>query len=260
MRSAKTIKQVYEIIVAFGRPVCHYEIAKKLNQKSTVSPFKEHCLFKIIADLRDDNLIVEVGRFNSPAGLCLARYYEPKEGSHMGNDLVKYEKSSPPEMPADWDFAKADAEFDENIKKWRRLLFGAEEQMWFFYRVLPRKEGNPNFQPKKPTTPNGVVVPTWSEWLSNKGIGENTPIRHFKARGWLPDDKPKQLTPSGRYFITEKNLKSLIERIEGIENVLNTQSNNVLPGSWLRAEIKKVLNAICDLRPATKSLKGVKNE
>ena len=104
------------------------------------------------------------------------------------------------------------------------------------------------------------MLPTWHEWLESKGITPDTPLRHFKARGWLPDDKPKQLTPSGRYFITERNLSALIERIEGIEKALDVKANSALPGSWLRAEMKTIMNVICDLRPKQNKSKGDKND
>ena len=185
MRKDLTRKQeIYNCIVAFGRPVCKYEIDERVNRPIN---------WGRITDLCDDNFIVAVGRFRNPGGR-LVTYWEPTEGSKMKDGLVKYEKTTPPEIPADWDFAKADAEFDENIKKWRRLLFGAEEQMWFFYCKLAR--------PGK-RTDLGANAPGWQDWLESKGICKDTPLRHFKARGWLPDDKPKQIPQGGRYFIED---------------------------------------------------------
>jgi len=36
-----------------------------------------------------------------------------------------------------------------------------------------------------------LKLPTWFEWLEAKGIEHNTPIRHFKALGWLPGIEPR---------------------------------------------------------------------
>jgi hypothetical protein len=30
-------------------------------------------------------------------------------------------------------------------------------------------------------------LPSWLEWLEVKGIGSDTPIRHFQTLGWLKD-------------------------------------------------------------------------
>lgn len=97
--------------------------------------------------------------------------------------LATFEKIPPPEIPKVWDFAQADKDFDKYIYKWRRLTIDVVSILWIFYNKLPRIEGRP-----KKTLPFGGVLPRWSNWLLNKGISENTPIRHFQALGWLPSD------------------------------------------------------------------------
>jgi len=171
----------------------------------------------------------------------------------MGNELVKYEKSLPPDVPEDWDFSQADTDFDEHIKGWRRLSEDVISTLWVFYNKL--KVGH---NPEKSRSENSVL-PTWLEWLESKGISDKTPINHFKVRGWLPDDSPKQIVSSS-YRITEKNLAVLIEKIENIVAKLNVKSNNALPGNWLRHEVAEVLNVMCELRTKPKKLKGKTHE
>ncbi len=83
-----------------------------------------------------------------------------------------------PAIPTNWDFTKADKEFDGHIHDWRRLTTDVVAELWIFYNKLS--------SPGKRTdlSPNGDGLPSWKDWLKEKGIGENTPLRHFKALGW----------------------------------------------------------------------------
>ncbi len=97
------------------------------------------------------------------------------------DELVRTEAKKPT-IPKKWDFNTADKNFDKYIHDWRRLTIDVVSELWVFYNKLAFKTGvgdNP---------PNGGKWPTWYEWLQNKGIGENTPLRHFKALGWLSSD------------------------------------------------------------------------
>lgn len=114
------------------------------------------------------------------------------------SDLIKLEKSLPPEVPDDWAFEKADKNFDDAIYSWRRLTDDIIRQLWFFYLSLPRVRGRP-----KKNDPNGSFLPTWREWLKAKGLGINTPLRHFYQKGWLsnPEQIESPQLPAGKYFV-----------------------------------------------------------
>ncbi len=98
-------------------------------------------------------------------------------------EITTIEKVDPPEIPKRWDFSTADKDFDKYICKWRRLHIDVISELWVFYNKL--KVGH---NPKKSRPSNEGQLPTWYEWLASKGIGESTPLRHFKALGWLPLD------------------------------------------------------------------------
>lgn len=98
------------------------------------------------------------------------------------SDLIVYEHIEPPEIPIDWDFQEEDKNFDELIFAWRRLTPQILSKLWIFYNKLSKPGA------RNDLSPNGDRLPTWQEWLSLKGIGQNTPTRHFKLLGWLPQD------------------------------------------------------------------------
>jgi hypothetical protein len=58
----------------------------------------------------------------------------------------------------------------------------SKSQLWIFYNKLARQGARTDI------SPNGEKLPTWAKWLESKGIGINTPTRHFQALGWLPSD------------------------------------------------------------------------
>lgn len=93
------------------------------------------------------------------------------------NDIIPV-VADKPDIPSDWDFAKADKNFDKYIRDWRRLSIGVVSELWVFYQKLAFKTGDMD----KSTN---VELPTWLDWLSNKGISSPTPLRHFKALGWI---------------------------------------------------------------------------
>lgn len=98
----------------------------------------------------------------------------------MGTELAKIEIDKP-EIPKSWDYEKANRDFDRHIRNWRRLTGDVVSQLWVFYNKL--KVGH---RPK--SSLNREQLPTWEEWLTNKGIGKNTPTLHFQQLGWLPSD------------------------------------------------------------------------
>ena len=81
-----------------------------------------------------------------------------------------------PAIPKDWDFAKEDKNFDKHIYNWRRLTIHVVSELWVFYNKLS--------SPGK-RTDLGSNAPGWQEWLKSKGISKDTPLRHFKALGWI---------------------------------------------------------------------------
>ncbi len=87
-----------------------------------------------------------------------------------------------PSIPAKWDFMTADKNFDKYIKNWRRLTIDVVSELWVFYQKL-KVQGK-----RTDLSTNVEKLPTWIEWLDNKGIAAPTPLRHFKALGWLPGD------------------------------------------------------------------------
>lgn len=98
----------------------------------------------------------------------------------METELVQFTKTPAPEIPKNWEFVKADREFDEHIRTWRRLAGDVVSTLWIFYNKLAK--------PGKRTdlSENSERLPTWLEWLDSKGISDKTPINHFKALGWFP--------------------------------------------------------------------------
>ena len=108
----------------------------------------------------------------------------------MNHDLVVIEDVPMPEIPEKWDFKVADKDFDKHIKGWRRLSIEVLEQLWVFYQKLAFRTGGVD---KSANT----ELPTWTDWLEAKGIGSDTPIRHFKRLGWMPDTKPHVALNSG---------------------------------------------------------------
>ena len=91
------------------------------------------------------------------------------------------EKTKPPKIPKQWDFTKANKNFDVQIQNWRRLTGDVLDTLWIFYNKLSRIEGRP-----KKTSANALVLPSWNEWTKSKGIGHYTAERHFRRKGWLP--------------------------------------------------------------------------
>ena len=93
------------------------------------------------------------------------------------------EQVSSPPIPKEWDFYEADKEFDELIYGWRRLTLDICIKLWIFYHKLSHKVGKPD----KISELSEILtkMPTWLEWLTTKGISDKTPIKHFRALGWM---------------------------------------------------------------------------
>jgi len=159
--------------------------------------------------------------------------------------LVPYEKTLPPEIPDDWDFTEADAEFDSIIRDWRRLKGKGSLTLWIFYNKLAR----PGKRTDLPS--NDGRLPTWYEWLESKGIGESTPLRHFKALGWLPSEEPPKKTP---FYLTETRHDAIIDRVDRIMALMTLSKHiSLLPVSSIKHELKKLKDQINEL---TVNIKG----
>jgi len=101
----------------------------------------------------------------------------------MANELELWHTEIPkPEIPSEWDFHAADTKFDKHIRNWRRLSGDVISTLWIFYNKL-KVQGR-----RSDLSANADKLTTWLGWLEAKGIGSDTPIRHFKALGWLPSD------------------------------------------------------------------------
>lgn len=108
----------------------------------------------------------------------------------METTLAKIEQIAPPTIPANWDFNKADKDFDKYIHNWRRLTENVLAELWVFYNKL--KVGH-----RRKSVANATQLPTWEQWIEAKGIDRSTAFRHFKALGWLIDNKPHVALNSG---------------------------------------------------------------
>jgi N6-adenosine-specific RNA methylase IME4 len=117
----------------------------------------------------------------------------------MPKDLIVLEKTPPPEVPEDWEYKKADKDFDLEIYEWRRLTITVLIKAYLFYLVLA--------VPGKRTdlVADATRLPTWDEWCEEKGIDRTTFFRHFKKLKWPVVEKPKQIKspklPEGKYFV-----------------------------------------------------------
>lgn len=102
----------------------------------------------------------------------------------MANVLAIVPKKTIPRpiRPKDWTFEKADKDFDQYIKSWRRLTEDVITNAYLIYLELA-KEG----RPKKTVT--DVTVPTWNEWCESKGTSRMTFHRHFIRLGWLKKEE-----------------------------------------------------------------------
>ena len=143
----------------------------------------------------------------------------------MTSDLMLTSQLPPPVIPDDWDYAKADAEFDRQIYKWRRLTVDVVTMLWIFYHKLKRQGQRTDF------SANAEKLPTWLEWLDSKGIGSDTPIRHFRALGWLPSAEQKKLerleaeraarqTALATVEIRRGDFKDVLSDIEDIDAII----------------------------------------
>ncbi len=114
------------------------------------------------------------------------------------NDLMVIEIKKP-KIPKKWDFKAADKTFDKYIRDWRRLSIDVVSELWVFYQKL-KVQGR-----RTDLSTNVEKLPTWIDWLETKGIAAPTPLRHFKALGWLKAkkiDKEKiPRLPKGKYNI-----------------------------------------------------------
>ena len=104
-----------------------------------------------------------------------------------------------PHIPEEWDFGEADKDFDKVIYNWRRLTLDVISELWIFYNKL--KVGH---NPKK-SRPSNEGLPSWYEWLASKGIGESTPLRHFKALGWMTGTAHVSLATGENEWYTPPN-------------------------------------------------------
>ena len=105
-----------------------------------------------------------------------------------------------PHIPEEWDFGVADKDFDKHIHNWRRLTGDVISELWIFYNKL--KVGH---NPKKSSSENSDLLPTWIDWLASKGISDKTPTNHFKALGWLPGKAHVSLATGENEWYTPPN-------------------------------------------------------
>ena len=104
-----------------------------------------------------------------------------------------------PHIPEEWDFGVADKDFDKHIHNWRRLTGDVISELWIFYNKL-KVQGK-----RTDLSANAEKLPAWLEWLEAKGIGSDTPIRRFKALGWLPGKAHVSLATGENEWYTPPN-------------------------------------------------------
>lgn len=126
------------------------------------------------------------------------------------DELTKIEAPKPP-VPTKWNFKTADKNFDKYIRDWRRLSINVVSELWVFYQKLAFKTGSSE------SVPDGTL-PTWRDWLEAKGIGKETPLRHFKALGWMKAaPHVSHNTGENEWYTPPKFIKAAREVMGGID-------------------------------------------
>jgi N6-adenosine-specific RNA methylase IME4 len=111
--------------------------------------------------------------------------------------IVPAERVPRPTLPEDWDFEKADKDFDKTIKDWRRLTVeGVLFKAFWFYLALAVPGTRTDLSHKRER------LPTWTEWVKSKGIGKNTLTGHFVKLRWLKKEEVETPElPDGKYRV-----------------------------------------------------------
>ena len=73
------------------------------------------------------------------------------------SDLIVYEPTPAPELPDDWDFEKADKDFDKSIKAWRRLTIEVETKAFHFYLALSTQGERTDFVTNVTRLPRAMI-------------------------------------------------------------------------------------------------------
>ncbi len=111
-----------------------------------------------------------------------------------------------PRIPKKWDFRTADKDFDKYIHNWRRLTIEVVSELWVFYHKL-KVQGK-----RTDLSANAEKLPTWLEWLEAKGIGSDTPLRHFRALGWMPSSLVERMTGNAENYTPI----AIIEKVKAV--------------------------------------------
>jgi N6-adenosine-specific RNA methylase IME4 len=99
-----------------------------------------------------------------------------------------------PARPEGWNFQAADKELDKLIFKWRRLTVDILEKCFLVYQEL--MVGH-----RRESSPNGELLPTWTEWVKAKGFGKNTLTGHFGNLKWIEREERTPELPQDKYRV-----------------------------------------------------------
>lgn len=110
--------------------------------------------------------------------------------------IVPRETVLRPVLPVGWDFERADREFDNLIKAWRRLTVEVLEKAFRIYLALSAPGQRVDLDA------DATRLPTWAEWCDQKGANRTTFYRHFIKLGWLQREEAETpLLPSMKYRV-----------------------------------------------------------